>query len=159
MSGFGLFYPRLQKAETPVERALRGAREKHRFLIVEFGADWCSDCRALARQFEASPTREYLQKHFDVLSVDVGEFDRNLDVVRSIGGNISHGIPAAVIFGPDGNRIGATDRGELASAGKYGQRQILDFLHGVVEQRLITKPSSGYSPQVLSYCVPIQDRW
>jgi thioredoxin len=123
-----------------LDQALRGARAQHKVLMVEFGANWCSDCVALSQHFEQEETRDYLQQHFVLFKVDVGEFDRNLDMAKSLGVDISQGIPAAAFFAPDGNRIGATNSGELASSGKYGSNQILAFLEGLAERQRISNP-------------------
>jgi thioredoxin len=123
-----------------LDQALRGARAQQKVLMVEFGANWCSDCVALSRHFEQEETRDYLQKHFLLLKVDVGEFNRNLDMAKSLGVDINQGIPAAVFFAPDGSRIGATNGGELASSGKYGSNQILAFLQEVAVRRRIETP-------------------
>lgn len=128
------------RAETEIDAALRMARQRRHFLMVEFGADWCGDCRALAAKLDSPALREYFKEHFDLLKVDVGQFDRNLDLAKSVGVDINQGIPTAVFFAPSGKRIGATNQGELASSSLLGPDQIKSFLRAVVEQNQITKP-------------------
>jgi thiol:disulfide interchange protein len=120
--------------------AIKTAREQNKFLMVEFGANWCEDCVALARNLEQGETRDYFEKHFVILKVDVGRFDRNLDLAKSIGVDLDKGIPTAVFFAPDGNKVGATNKGELEPARKYGNKQIYAFLKEIAERRVITVP-------------------
>jgi thioredoxin 1 len=120
--------------------AIKTAREQNKFLMVEFGANWCEDCVALARNLEQGETRDYFQKHFVVLKVDVGQFNRNLDVARSLGVDLDKGIPTAAFFAPDGNKVGATNKGELEPSRKYGSKQIYAFLREIAERRVITIP-------------------
>jgi len=98
-------YPQYCHRETPQEMLAQARIEAQRHgksLMVEFGASWCSDCRDLERNLKQAPTRENLEKHFDVLYVDVGEFNKNLDVARSLGINVGDGIPVAAFFPPGG---------------------------------------------------------
>jgi len=128
------------RPETQIDAALRKARARGHFLMVEFGAAWCGDCRALAANLESPELRDYFNKHFDLLKVDVGKFDRNVELAKSVGVDINQGIPTAVFFAPDGKRIGATNQGELASSSLLGPDQIRTFLRAIVEQRRVTKP-------------------
>lgn len=69
---------------TMLDQALSGARTQHKLLMVEFGANWCADCLALSRHLEQEGTRDYLEKHFVLFKVDVGEFNRNLEMAKSL---------------------------------------------------------------------------
>jgi thiol:disulfide interchange protein len=125
-----------------VDFALAKAKAQRRFLIIEFGADWCEDCRVLAHHLEDGLTREYFQNHFSILQIDIGNSDRNFEAARELGVDLDHGIPAVVVFAPDGSRIGSTDNGELEPTRKYRADQILDFLKALVERRAITNPAA-----------------
>lgn len=124
-----------------VDKALAKARSQQKFLMVEFGANWCEDCIVLAQTLEKGETRKYFKTHFEVLRVDVGRFDHNLEIAKSLGVEMN-AIPTAVFFAPDGERVGATNKGELEPARKYGSKQIYEFLKDVAERRLITDPAT-----------------
>jgi thioredoxin len=100
-----------------IDDARAAANAKQKFLFVEFGANWCSDCLALSKTLNEPSRKTDLERRFDVIQVDVGEFNRNLDVARSLGINVNDGIPAAVFFPPAGSPVRKT-----------GNRQILDFM-------------------------------
>jgi hypothetical protein len=57
----------------------------------------CNDCRALDSAMRGS-SHKLLRGKFEVVQIDVGNFDRNLDLVQRYGNPIKKGIPAAVIF-------------------------------------------------------------
>src|SRR4051794_36730222 len=75
-----------------IDDALRNARASHKTLMVEFGADWCSDCRILAKQLGEQPVQHRLDDEFVRLKIDVGEFNRNLDTAASLGVDIKNGV-------------------------------------------------------------------
>jgi thioredoxin 1 len=133
-------YSEIKITPSMMSEALNKAKAEKKFLMVEFGANWCEDCIVLARNLEEGETRDYFQKHFVILKVDVGQFDRNLDVAKSLGADLNKGIPTAVFFAPDGNRVGGTNKGELEPSRKYGTKQIHAFLKEIAEHRLITTP-------------------
>jgi thiol:disulfide interchange protein len=102
-----------------LDKAREEARAAHKTLMVEFGANWCSECRELSNNLECGDERDYLRRHFAVLKVDVGEFNRNLDAARSLGIDVTTpGIPAAVFFPHDAG----------PPVTKFGSSQILAFL-------------------------------
>ena len=85
------------------EARARAARN-HKFLMVEFGADWCSDCAQLSKSLEDEKRRDQFQKEFEVLYVDVGEFNRNLDIAKSLGIDVTEAIPTAAFFPPNSDQ-------------------------------------------------------
>ncbi len=101
-----------------IGEALKHARAEHKFLMVEFGANWCSDCKELSRHLEDAAMRDYLRSEFVVLKVDVGRFDRNADTAKSLGIDINNGIPAAAFFTHPGDQPVA----------RIGTHEILQFL-------------------------------
>jgi thioredoxin 1 len=119
-----------------VSQGFTRARGQGKFLMVEFGADWCPDCRLLSQELHKAPVRDYLSQNFVLVHVDVGEFDRNMNVAKSLGVNVGQGIPTAVFFTPEGRRIGATDHGELARASRDGSQDLLTFLKSVTSQKM-----------------------
>ena len=101
-----------------VDAAVEAARAAHKSLMVEFGADWCSDCQELARELQQETLQRCLIEQVDRLQVDVGEFNRNLDTAREFGIDIKNGvIPTAVFFPRTGRPIT-----------KIGTPEILSFL-------------------------------
>jgi thiol:disulfide interchange protein len=101
-----------------VDDARQKAQRNHKYLMVEFRADWCSDCRMLSRQLLESQTQATIAERFMVVQVDVGEFNRNLDIARALGVDVNQGIPAAAFFEPDGR----------VSFPRIGNRQILEYV-------------------------------
>lgn len=129
-------------APAAFEQALSSASEDGRHLMVVFGADWCPDCRKLHENLHTTEVSAYLRDHMNILTVDVGDKNRNLELASRLGVSIGNGIPVAVFFGPDGKPLGATNEGQLEPSRHFTSRQILKFLRTVVDERRITQPAS-----------------
>lgn len=120
--------------------ARKRAVESGKLVMVTFGANWCADCLALHRNLADPATREFAQRVFEFVNVDVGDGKQNLDVARELGVSVSRGIPVAVFLLANGQPIGNTNRGELEPSRKYSSKQILAFLREVAERRRIIAP-------------------
>src|SRR5512147_521168 len=97
------FYVAGKPRLSAIDKAFKQAQAQNKILMVEFGADWCADCVVLTRTLNEGATKKYFEQHFVIVSVDVGQFDRNIDIMKSL--NVKTGaIPTAVFFNPDGSR-------------------------------------------------------
>ncbi|MEP6607982.1 MAG: thioredoxin family protein [Burkholderiaceae bacterium] len=120
-------YNETADAKAEIRTALAAARQAKVPVLVVFGANWCGDCKVLDMSFKTGSSAPLIQKNFKVVKVDVGRFDRNLDVAESYGVPLKSGIPAVAILSADGKVVYATRGGELADARKMGDTGIYDF--------------------------------
>jgi len=76
---------------------------------------------------QKDPTSALVARAFRVVKVDVGRFDRNVDVATAYGVPLQSGIPAIAILSPRHEVLYATRAGELADARKMGDAGIHEF--------------------------------
>ncbi|MEO8802034.1 MAG: thioredoxin family protein [Rudaea sp.] len=114
-------------ANADVQQALSQAAANHKPVLLFFGANWCPDCRTLAKSLEVGKNAELMVTHFNIVKIDVGNFNYNLDVVKRFGNPIKKGIPAAVIASADGKVLYSTRAGELSSARNMSDQGVYDF--------------------------------
>ena len=126
-------YDESADAKAAVKQALSAAKVNQVPVLVIFGANWCEDCRALDRALKSGKNAELIAREFKVVKVDVGDFDRNLDLAAAYGNPIKKGIPAAVVLSPDNKVLYATRAGELAYARRMSESGIYDFFKGVTQ--------------------------
>jgi len=127
-------YDETADAKAAVRQALVAAKASQVPVLVILGANWCEDCRALDQALKTGRNAQLMAGEFKVVKVDVGNFDRNLDLVASYGNPIKQGIPAAVVLSPDNAVLYATRAGELADARRMSEAGIYEFFKRVTAQ-------------------------
>jgi thioredoxin 1 len=85
------------------------------------------------RPLKSEKNAALMAQEFRVVKVDVGRFDRNLDIANTYGNPIKKGIPAAVVISPKGDLIYATRAGELADARGMSESGVYDFFKQAVK--------------------------
>jgi thioredoxin 1 len=125
-------YNETADARAEVKQALAESDKDRKPVLLIFGANWCKDCRALDHSLKAEKTAELMGREFRVVKIDVGNFDRNLDIDNVYGNPIKKGIPAAVVLSPDNRVLYATRAGELADARRMNDEGIYGFFRQTV---------------------------
>lgn len=139
---FASLTPAMQAAEKPydesadakadIQGALARAGSDGKSVLVVFGANWCPDCRVLDASFKQGPNAELVAKNFEVVKVNLGNYDRNGDVAQSYGVDIHKGIPTVAILSAKGDVLYVTKDKELADARHMGDDGIYRFFQKVV---------------------------
>lgn len=119
-------------ATAAIENALNHVKSENKLALLEFGANWCSDCISLDKTMAKSPLKELIDEHFTRVKVDIGDGDNNMDLVDRYGGAARRGIPTIVVLDENNNILTATLTGQLASARKMGERELFRFFEKLI---------------------------
>lgn len=122
-------------AKAAVQATLAQAQAAKLPVLVVFGANWCGDCKMLDMAFHSGASAPLIAQHFKVVKVDVGRFDRNVDIAQRYEVPLKQGIPAVALLSPEGKLLYATRGGELADARKMGDSGVHDFFAKLVADR------------------------
>lgn len=124
-------YPYDEKADAVA--AVAGARARalagHKLLLIDLGGNWCPDCRILAGTMALPEVRAFVAAHYEVVTVDVGRFDKNLGVPGRYGVKRLQGVPSLLIVDPQSDQL--LDQGQiaaLASARDMTPQALADWL-------------------------------
>ncbi len=128
-------YDETAVAQKDIEIALANAQEDGKLVLLDFGANWCPDCVVLSTLLEDPSVQPYLQDNFYVVKIDVGNWDKNLDISQQYGDPIENGIPAVVVLASDGELMATTRDGALANARTATAQEILGYLERWVAQK------------------------
>lgn len=120
-------------AKREIRQALSEAAQARVPVLVVFGANWCGDCRMLDRAMKEGASAPLIARAFRVVKIDVGKYDRNLDIAESYGVPLKKGIPAVAILSSGSEVLYATRAGELADARRMGESGVYEFFKRVSE--------------------------
>jgi len=119
-------YDEHANASEQVRQALLAAQAAHKSVLLVFGANWCPDCRVLDSALHAKGATS-ISDQFVVVKVDVGNFDKNLELAKRYEVPLRKGIPAAALLSGEDRLLYVTKAGELANAHRMGEPAIVDF--------------------------------
>lgn len=107
-------YDEAADANAAVAAAFARARHSHKRVLIDFGGNWCGDCVVLSNVMQLPELKSFLAAHFEMVSVDVGHFNRNLQVPARFGVTKQlEGVPAILIVEPDGKTL--VDAGHVSA--------------------------------------------
>ena len=124
-------YNEAADAKLDIKQALTQASTAKTPVIVVFGANWCGDCKMLDAAMKTGAAAPLVSRDFKIVKVNVGHFDKNLDVAESYGVPLKKGIPAVAILSSKNEVLYATKEGELANARKMGDKGVYEFFRRV----------------------------
>jgi thioredoxin-related protein len=122
-------YPASVDAKAEIAEALANAAKTHRRVILVFGGNWCYDCHALDAAFHSPEIEPTLNKNFVVVHVNIGEFDKNLDIADKYEVPLKKGVPASAVLESDGKLLFSQKHGEFEAARSMASEDVLVFLN------------------------------
>jgi thiol:disulfide interchange protein len=114
------------KAE--IAAALKQASLEHKRIILDFGGDWCGDCQVLDIYFHQTPNVELVDKNFLLVHVDIGHFDKNLDITEKYNVPLKKGVPALAVIDADGKLLYSQQAAEFGDIRYMYPASVTDFL-------------------------------
>lgn len=122
-------YDETANADASVASAFARARAEHKRVLVDLGGNWCADCRILSGIMDLPEMRRFLNAHYVVVFVDVGRFDKNLQVPARFGvkGRLQ-GVPSVLIADPNGSLVNGEHIFALDDARSMAPQDIADWL-------------------------------
>ena len=116
-------------AHAEIAHALKLASQQHKRVLLVFGANWCYDCHVLDLAFHRPDVAAVLGPNFEVVHVDVGQGDKNQDIMQQYHVPMAKGIPAIAVLDSDGKLLFSQQGGEFEKARALGPEDVLAFLN------------------------------
>jgi len=122
-------YDEAADANAVVNAAFHRARLNHKRVLIDLGGNWCGDCRILAGVMALPSVQPFLQSHFEIVEVNVGRFDKNLQIPARFGFTARlRGVPTVLITSPNGKLLNRNDVFALADARHMQPQGVVDWL-------------------------------
>ena len=110
-----------------VDAALVRAHNTDKQVILVMGANWCHDSRGLAGWFAKPRFAAMLDAKYELVYVDVGHRDRNLDIARRFGIADIKGTPTVLVLSSGGALLNRASAAQWRNAASRTEADILDY--------------------------------
>jgi thiol:disulfide interchange protein len=126
----GRIYPDVSAAKSDIDSALREAAATKRRVLIDFGGDWCTDCKVLDLYLHEPANAALVAKHYVVVHVNVGDkgIEENFDVAQRYGIPLRKGVPALAVLDGDGRVVYSQKSGEFESMRSMDSKSVTRFL-------------------------------
>lgn len=116
-----------ETARATVEDTLARAKKSGKRVLLDFGANWCPDCRIFSGVMELPEVKAFVAEHYEVGIIEVGKKDKNLDLAQRFGVTLE-GIPMLIILDDQGRVVNAGTTASLRNAREWTPQALVDYL-------------------------------
>lgn len=120
-------YNETEDAQAAINAAKARARKSGKAVLIDMGGNWCVDCLVLSAVMRLPKASAFIDQHFEVVAVDVGQFNKNLQIPARYGIKMKE-VPCVVILDRHGKPLNAGHELALGSASTLGPQAVLDQL-------------------------------
>jgi thiol-disulfide isomerase/thioredoxin len=114
-------------AHAAVDTAFARARANGHKVMLDFGGNWCPDCRALAGVLANPAVQGWTAENYETVLIDVGRFKKNLDIAQRYGVKIT-AAPTVLVLTPGGKLLNGDRVFALADARSMSGQAVVDLL-------------------------------
>lgn len=122
------------EATEQIAAALAKAKKENRRVLIQWGGNWCGWCIQLHDHMKADrDLRRKLLYEYDVVHIDIGRFDKNIDLAGKLGADIKgNGVPFLTVLDADGTPIANQETGSLEAPdnpdASHNSAKLMSFL-------------------------------
>ena len=122
-------YDEKANADAQVDAAIARAKKSGKRVMIDLGGNWCADCRIMAGLMELPEMERFLNAHYEIVSVDVGRFNRNLQIPARYGiTQRLEGVPAFLVVTTEGKLVNAGRVSAIQDARHMTPQALADWL-------------------------------
>ena len=134
-------FDKTRDAMADVDATLAAAERSGRKPLLVLGANWCHDSRGLAARFLKPRFGTLIEQHYEILYVDVGKRDRNLDVAERFGVEKLIGTPTVLVLSTEGQVLNADTASRWRRAYSISDDETYDYFLAFAEGRPWSEPN------------------
>ena len=121
-------YPPAAQASADIAAALQKAAADHKRVILDFGGNWCTDCRVLDIYFHDSANLPILEAGYVLVHINIGHMDANVDIASRYQIPLNKGVPAVALLDERGDLLYSQKTGEFEAMRHMQSGAVTDFL-------------------------------
>jgi thiol:disulfide interchange protein len=123
-----IIYSDTADARMDIRQAIQTATREHKRILLDFGGNWCGDCQVLDIYLHQAPNDAIVGKHFVVVHVNIGHYDKNVNVAEKYAVPLKRGVPALAVLDPHGHLLYSQANGEFETMRKMDPGSVTEFL-------------------------------
>ena len=124
-----IIYSATADAHADIAQAIKTATTEHKHIILDFGGNWCGDCQVLDIYIHQQPNLSLLDNNYVLVHVDVGHYDKNLDLAAKYDIPLKRGVPALAVLDQHGRVLYSQKNGEFEAMRKMDPASVTEFLN------------------------------
>jgi hypothetical protein len=121
-------------ADADLKKFINLSVEQNKQSIIIFGANWCPDARLLEAVMQLKLIKKYLDRHSNILHIDVGDYEINTELFNVFDKNIRDGIPRIFIMDRKGRNINLQDNDTMRKARELSTQDIFDYFQKFINE-------------------------
>jgi thiol:disulfide interchange protein len=121
-------YPAGADAKREIAAALKSSAHDHKRVLLVFGGNWCYDCHVLDHALHEGAAGKIMKESYVLVHVDIGEADKNLDLVKQYEIPLDKGVPAVSVLSSDGKLLYSSGNAEFEAARTMMRKDLVAFL-------------------------------
>ncbi len=122
-------YPADADAKSEIADAIKHAAAEHKRVLLIFGANWCYDCHVLNNGLHEGEAEKVVKQSFLLVHVDIGEGEKNPDLVKEYRIPLDKGVPAVAVLESTGRLLFSSGDGEFEAARRMLKKDLVAFLN------------------------------
>src|ERR1043166_3338778 len=115
-------------AKKEIAAALKTTSLTKKRVLLIFGANWCYDCHVLDQALHQDEAGKIVSESFLLVHVDIGEGEKNPDLVKLYKIPLEKGVPALAVLESDGHLLYSSGQGEFEAARRMMKKDLIQFL-------------------------------
>ncbi len=120
-------YDTTGSAHAQIASGFAAAKRSGRNVLIDFGANWCPDCRMLNGVMQMPQVKPWARSHFEIVMVNVDRFNVNMDIPAQYAVKVKQ-IPTVLILTPGGRLLNADGTLALGDARHMSPQAQVDLI-------------------------------
>lgn len=120
-------------AMADVDAALAAASARGTRALLVLGGNWCHDSRGLAEKFEAPDLAALIAERYELVWIDVGRRNRNMNVPKRFGVHDLLGTPSILILSGEGELLNADSVHDWRNADSRTLEETYEYFAGYAD--------------------------
>ncbi len=120
-------------SKNDIENFLVSSISKSKQPIIIFGGNWCPDCRILEGTLQLPTIKKYMIKHYKIMHVDIGRYDKNMNLISYFKIPEEEGVPRILVFDNKKNILNMDSTQEWRTARDRNKQEIFNYFESLVQ--------------------------